>query len=444
MKFSKVLRRTSLLVMTCVSLAFISCGPKPGEEEVPEQNDTSKTEYTLSVSEDTVSFDEGDDAKTITVTTNGTVEVEVEAESIATATISEKTLTITPVAAGTTTVTVTCKEDSTKTVDIVVTVNKITMTVNLVLSDAVAIPGGSIDVTYGSGADTTDDDSDDKYVTVPATVAADGKSATVTFEKKYSNSYLWFNGIKLEVKDSERSTVEVAINPNYCEFNADMSATITVSKVVAAKIFTINFDGFSIPKGTVTGIKISNVYNDFTNAVDATVTVSEDGSSATFEVPYTAVAANGDFYVNLGSLTIKASDGTAIVPNGGDISDKWFGYNESDNFSATLTLDTLEYTTLLEETEVKYAGSYYQVLDFSAFVGKEITTLKVTISEATDWVSLTSAEKWATATYIQNCKNTTTIIKKEDSPDFIAGLSTYGLAVESSNGAALKIKVEYN
>ena len=318
MKFSKVLRRTSLLVMACASLAFISCGPKPGEEEVPEQNDTSKTEYTLSVSEDTVSFDEGDDAKTITVTTNGTVEVEVENETFATASVSDNIVTITPKAAGSTTVIVSCKEDSTKTVDIVVTVNAL-YPVTLKLASELKSVVNKLYMIYGAD--------NGEYKTVEATYTAGEETGTVSLKTSLANADKWYNGLKYYAEDSDGNRIDLASDTSYFCYTTEATKTINLSKAIAEKTFTINFTGFEAK--SVTGLEYyynAEGSNTIEKSTSVTVTVATDGQSATFTVEKANVNATGWFAVNFGTIEIKnTSDEVVTVTSGAEV--KWFDYN---------------------------------------------------------------------------------------------------------------------
>lgn len=448
MKFSKVLRRTSLLVMACASLAFISCGPKPGEEEVPEPNDTSKTEYTLSVSEDTVSFDEGDDAKTITVTTNGTVEVEVENETFATASVSDNIVTITPKAAGSTTVIVSCKEDSTKTVDIVVTVNAL-VEITLNLDSALHNSANSITVKYGADNGT--------YNTVNATYAAGEESATVCLKPSLANAWYWYNNIIIKVYNSTDEEIPVMYKDNFCYKD---TTSIAVAKKPAKRTFTIIADGFNF--GDITGLKYTTERNIWTNGqnvngkvakvTDVTVSINAEKTEATFTVDSSKLNESGWFQVNFADAVVtddKTINDFAV--SSGNTNTNEFYYSQKN---LTHTLKYVEGTTLKvkDSASVALTGdgdkTMDRILEASELVSySNISSVKVEIkfSDNAQWPGENSWACLATDVWLGNFvwKEGSLSITDTEHVDSIIekGLSVYGNIPDTT--ASITITIVY-
>lgn len=74
------------------------------------------------------------------------------------------------------------------------------------------VPGGSVKINYGADTGT--------YVDADCTVSEDGASATVSLEKKYANSYDWFNNVTVTVKDKDGKALETSYT-NYFEYKAE-------------------------------------------------------------------------------------------------------------------------------------------------------------------------------------------------------------------------------
>lgn len=89
------------------------------------------------------------------------------------------------------------------------------------------IPGGSLSVKYGHNQDTADDESDDKYTTVEATVADDGKTAVAEFSTNYAKGE-YFNGITVTAEDVDGNEIEgINLSANWLQYTASTSITLT-------------------------------------------------------------------------------------------------------------------------------------------------------------------------------------------------------------------------
>ena len=89
------------------------------------------------------------------------------------------------------------------------------------------IPGGSLSVTYGHNQDTEDDDTDDKFETIDAVVAEDGKSAIAQFNTDCAKGD-YFNGLKVVAKDSEGNEIEgINLSATYMNYKEVTRLTVT-------------------------------------------------------------------------------------------------------------------------------------------------------------------------------------------------------------------------
>lgn len=88
------------------------------------------------------------------------------------------------------------------------------------------IPGGSLFVKYGHNQDN-EDESDDNYTDVEATVAEDGKSAVAQFSTNYAKGE-YFNGITVTAKDAEDNEIEgINLSQNWLQYTTTTSITLT-------------------------------------------------------------------------------------------------------------------------------------------------------------------------------------------------------------------------
>ena len=85
------------------------------------------------------------------------------------------------------------------------------------------IPGGSLSVKYGHDQNTKDE----KFTTVEATVAEDGKSAVAQFSTNYAYGE-YFNGITVTAKDAEDNEIEgINLSQNWLQYTTTTSITLT-------------------------------------------------------------------------------------------------------------------------------------------------------------------------------------------------------------------------
>jgi hypothetical protein len=216
-------------------------------------------------------------------------------------------------------------------------------------------------------------------------------------------------------------------------------------------VFTINFEGFTVVGGSVSGLRYSTVYKpssadwESDTTVEPSVTVSDDGTTATFEVAQT-----NEFYIDWTAVVVKDSDDKEISISAGNTeANKWYGYSEAV-WSNTLTHVAGTYENLCtakEWSDSSESGDVYvSVLEPSVFAELNISTLRVRIAlkEGT-WANASSADKWVAETYAntawsEEAEAREVIITSED---FISALATNGLYVATGAGAFGTVAVDY-
>lgn len=345
--------------------------------------------------------------------------------------------------------------DEDEGIDITVYVYDPYYNLKITLDDAVAQKANSITV-YAEGKEDGESTAA-LYQTVEAIYTAGESTAIAKLEKEKANSYDWFNNIVITVKDSDGNEIDVETNPVYFCYSATSGDGflgedgIKVTAAVASKTFTINFEGFTIPDGSVTGLKYSTAWaNSSSEWVDATtvtptVTVAADGASASFEVAQT-----NEFYIDWTMPLVKDSEGNTISISAGNTeANKWYSYS-GDVWSNTLTHVNGEYQNLCSSKEWsnndESGDVFISVLDASAFTSLNISTLRVRITlSAGSWANASSADAWASATYANTAwsddANAHEVIITSE--DFISALSTNGLYVATSAGSAGTVTVDY-
>jgi hypothetical protein len=346
--------------------------------------------------------------------------------------------------------------DSDDGIDINVYVYDPYYNLKITLEDAVAQKANSITV-YAEGKEDGESTAA-KYQTVEAIYTAGESTAIAKLEKEKANSYDWFNNIDITVKDADGNEIDVETNPVYFCYSATSGDGflgedgIKVTAAVASKTFTINFEGFTIPGGSVSGLKYSTKwFNSSASWEDATtvtptVTVAADGTSASFEVEQT-----DEFYIDWTMPLVKDSEGNTISISAGNTeANKWYSYS-GDVWSNTLTHVSGEYVNICNAQAWSNSDSgsgdvFISVLDASAFTSLNISTLRVRITISTgSWANASSADAWANETYAETTWSADAnahevIITSED---FISALSTNGLYVATSAGSAGTVTVDY-
>ena len=346
--------------------------------------------------------------------------------------------------------------DEDEGIDITVYVFDPYYNLKITLDDAVAQKANSITV-YAEGKEDSESTAA-LYQTVEAIYTAGESTAIAKLAKDKANSYNWFNNIVITVKDSDGNEIDVEASPVYFCYSATSGDGflgedgIKVTAAVASKTFTINFEGFTIPGGSVTGLKYSTKWANSSSewaddtTVTPTVTVAADGASASFEVAQT-----NEFYIDWTMPLVKDSEGNTISISAGNTeANQWYSYS-GEVWSNTLTHVSGEYVNLCNaqvwsNSDTGSGNVFISVLDASAFTSLNISTLRVRITLSTgSWANASSANAWASATYANTAwsddANAHEVIIT--SSDFISALATNGLYVATSAGSAGTVTVDY-
>ncbi|MCR5219140.1 hypothetical protein [Treponema sp.] len=321
-------------------------------------------------------------------------------------------------------------------------------TLNLTLDSTVASEAASITV-YAEGKEDSES-SAALYQTVTATYTAGETSATAELAKEKANSYDFFNNIVVTVKDSDGNEIDVETSPVYFCYTDDDFTGITVAAASESKTFTINFSGFTIAGGSVSGLSYSTKWAETSSewgsayVVTPDVTVAADGASATF-----TVASTEEFYIDWTAVVVKDSSSNEItISSGNTESNKWYSYS-GDVWSNTLTYVSGEYTALITDQAYSADGNkYVQILEASSFTDLSISTLKVVvkISSATEyWASASSASEYVESKYqsLSWSDDESGYAGVITSSDFISALATNGLYLNVATDAVGTVSVSY-
>ena len=412
----------SLFLMVGLACSFVSCSnDDDGSDTTPEV-----VNYSISFEEDTSALSVNvDESITLTVKektgtwkistdeTSGSLKVEETATGYKITGVSEDAnakLKLYPVEAG----------NETK-YDVELTINVVQpyYTLNLTLADDVAAKAATITV-YAEGKENNVACPEEKKQTVAATYTAGEKTATAKLEKAKANNYNYFNNIVVTIKDSSDNAVAIALSTNYFCWSATSGdgyiTGITISAAVTSKTFTINFENFTIPGGSVTGIEWASDWKE-TWADRTTYTVSPvvaaDGASATFEIEAEKLTDKKEFYINFGSGTIKAlkSDGTEQEISTKSVTeDKWYSYDAADtDWNVTFSyvaLTDADYTETLA-TNVKLpentpSSATVVLLSDSITMPSSAKAFKLVytvgendkISASTTWITFFANDNW--------------------------------------------------
>ena len=342
-------------------------------------------------------------------------------------------------------------EDGTYDKSVTIYVYNPIYTVNITLDDAVAKNAASVSVTYAGK-----EDSDETYDTYQADVdyTAGETSCKAYFVKSYSNYYKYFNNISVNVKDSDGNILSIAYTPTYFCYTDSSCGSISVSEPVESKTFTITFTGFTIPGGSVEGVRYCKTWASSSSewseddVTTPTVTVAEDGASATFDVTLDSLdSSKTEFYIDWTAVTLKdSSSNTMEGITGLTESNQWYSYDSSSLAITAGYVDTsVTYTTLLEATDFTVnEESYTQILESSKFTDLTISTIAVTVEAGTDnavtWASISGADGYTSGIYQGKALGTTIYITDST---FIDAIKTNGLYIQSDAGTYTVI-VEYN
>ncbi len=456
MKNVKKLHCGFVALMAVFALAFAGCAQSADEEDSAAlENPTDASGVKVLKAGDSVTVNVGE---SVTVKAEGKTKAEFTQAGL---TITHKGDGVFEISAAATmsdtSVSVNFNDgtDSDDGIDINVYVYDPYYNLKITLEDAVAQKANSITV-YAEGKEESESTAA-LYQTVEAIYTAGESTASAKLEKDKANSYNWFNNIVITVKDSDGNEIDVETNPVYFCYSATSGDGflnedgITVTAAAASKTFTINFEGFTIPGGSVSGLKYSTKWFDSSDlweeatTVSPEVEVSADGASATF-----TVAKTSKFFIDWTKVVVKDSSNNEItISSGNTESNKWYSYSGTV-WSNTLVYVSGEYQNLCSSKEWSNSDEsgdvYINVLSFSTFTSLNISTLRVRIALSTGtWANASSAATYDEATYANTAWSDDANAREViiTSSDFISALATNGLYVATSAGSAGTVTVDY-
>ena len=298
----------------------------------------------------------------------------------------------------------------------------------------------------------------------------------VSFEKALADgNYKCFSHITVKVYTDTAYTegTSTECNPTWFNYTVTDSAVdgyadgLSVSPVVKSKTFTINFVGFTIPGGSVEGLKYNGTWEEAGTwqsdyVKQPTVTVATDGASATFEVSASDLDDKKAFYIDWTAVVFKNSSevevtGVTGLPKNTSSSaanNHWYAYS-GDDWSETATVVTGTYTTLLnisskgfnlsegqEGVTISEDSGFLNLATSEGLSGYTISSLKITASNLSSgaWLSLTSKVGWDGVNIsITNNNNELTVTDSTT----IATLLSSGIYIVGSSGTTGTITVEY-
>lgn len=401
MKNVKKLHCGFVALMAVFALAFAGCAQSADEEDNAALENPADANSGTDASADGTDSTDASGVKVLkagdSVTVNVGESVTVKAEGKTTAEFTQSGLTITHKGDGVfeisaaatmsdTSVSVNFNDgtDSDDGIDITLYVYDPNYTLNITLDSAVAGSAASISI-YAEGKEDDETEAALKQ-TVNATYTAGATSASAKLSKDKANSYKYFNNIEVTVKDSDGNEIDVETNPVYFCYTDTAFTGITVSEAVAEKTFTINFQGFTIPGGSVSGLKYSTAWANSSSEwaedtiVTPTVTVAADGASATF-----TVAKTSEFYIDWTAVVVKdSSDNIIEINSGNTAANKWYSYAGND-WSNTMAIITSAGATLISSASISISseGVYQLAISYDSI--KDYTTVHVTLASITGW-----------------------------------------------------------
>ncbi|MBR0487792.1 MAG: hypothetical protein IJJ70_08855 [Treponema sp.] len=283
------------------------------------------------------------------------------------------------------------------------------------LDSAVAANAASVSVYYGHSDNNV-------FETVEAVYTPGATTATAKLKKSLANDSKWFNNISATVKDSSGNTIETMVSGDNYFCYSTSTYTLTIVSAVSSKTFTLNFEGFEIPGGTVTGLKFSNTWyqtnSEWTEETTFTpeITVAQDGKSASFEVSKASLTSANEFYIDFTGLVIQdSSSNTITLTTGNTKSSQWYSYG-GDEWSATLTVVSLtdaDYTKTLADSISLPSGTNSSapvLLKEDLTMPESVSAFKIVytagendiVTAGTSWITLYSGSDWANPTKLVN------------------------------------------
>lgn len=395
-RFSKILATLASLALLGV---FIGCddgssGGNGNSGDGGSDGGSNSSAYSISVEKSSLTIAPGG-TEVVSVTASGYFTASSSNDKVtATASYSAKTVTIKADAslAEKTNVTVTLKlnDDASKTATIAVTVDPAAEVkidayeLTLTLTSDVAANAAAITV-YAEGKEDSEETAA-LYQTVSAEYTPGETTAVAKLDKAKANSWKYFNNIVVTVKDSSGEKIDVEYTPVYFMYTDTDFTEITVSAAVASKTFTINFEGFTIVGGSVTGLKYSTEWASSSSewsdetTVAPEVTVAANGASATF-----SVANTNAFYIDWTAVVVKDANGNAVEINSGNTeSNKWYSYS-GDDWSNTFAVVSAVSATRVSSDQVTIVAEETYQLAVSYDAIKNYSTVYITFAAITAW-----------------------------------------------------------
>lgn len=272
-----------------------------------------------------------------------------------------------------------------------------------------------------------------------AKLSASGDDYTVTVTTSDFITAVKTNGLYLAGISGLTGTVKVS----YSEEEATVPTTQT---------FTIKFSGFTIAGGSVEGVKYSNTYAESSSSwttdqiATPTVTVAEDGASATFPVTKASLTDKSEFYIDWTGVTFKDSSSNDISStyklSGNTVANQWYSYTDTDSLAITITGTTS--TGEGTEATIKNAstlsltgsGTYDSVIaanELSSY--SNITAIKVSITLSSSASVTDSNNKWlclanaSSGGWVSNFSESDGTWTATASSDYVSAALTNGLYV---------------
>lgn len=406
-----------LTAIALLSLSFMGC---PGLQNNPEENPgTSQTEQEFTVltdgSEITVNVGE---EKTFKVENADGFSVAENYETTATiANNGDGTFTIKGVADGTLSIIFQNSSDEDGIYDKTVTLYVYNPNYNLTVSLDDTLKALAANASFKYGYSNANGTALTEYETLTATFT-DG-TANFALKKSLSgkdttDAWKGWNNCVLTLLDSEGTEISSSYSYqawlSYDSADSSYLSTLNVIAVSQSLEFTINFTGFTAE--SVSGLIYTNTDGDFDitgeNAISAEVSVSEDGTSATFDVEKSKTNSTGYFQVNFASITIKDTDGNTVSPTSGN-TNAWFEYKEGMNATIAV-VNASGAKTILEATNIPSAVSSSSVTELVAasFMPESASSIIITytvgendiLTADTSWISVCSDSSWTNVTKI--------------------------------------------
>lgn len=448
MKFTKVLKRTSVLLVSLSLLAFASCTNPDASKQPEDDNSVPKTEnpdsgskaYSLNFNED-ISELKVNVGETITLTIKEKIGTwkydDVNSSAETEVTFENDTLTIKGLTEVEKATIILYPEEAGDNKEFDVTLNVCVynplFTLKLTLDEELAKSANSISVKYNSSEHSTQE-------VAIADYEAGATVATALLEKSVADSWDCFSNIVITILDSQENPLVINQSVDWFKYSDTSFSGITLSASSADATMTLKIvlknmeNAASVKVITVNSNDEKDCSEEYKSSVEnnaACFTISKHGA-----------------WEKIKTVTIFDAENVEITGyalSGND----WWQWSDDGEVTVSYVLDTSVWTQIGDSIEYKGTKSLIPILSnesFNSITSYETIKIVINVTEwaGSDWATITADSDWTNKVELTgNNEGYVVTLNKTDNETFLTAAAENGILLGTSAGQKSIVSLYY-